>query len=576
LYSQKSVDKKEETVYKYSKNGKGELHEAVIIEGKPYFLKYHTKEDGTNFFQSPLYIQEETRRLLPPHIEEYPYDPYIFNSLGEPNQYLQIAKNESIDTLYQKIKSIVRKYNDIDEKTLNLISADILATYFQDRFSTVHYLIIVGDNGTGKSAIADTFAALGYRVVVMTNPTKAIWYRVLGYIEYGQVTIIADESEGIEENPEIMGILKDGYQIKRKVPRMDSDNKKPEWYYPYCMKLIICENSPTDYKAKGLLDRSFKIKTYKGSPQFDIKEVRNPQGNKIREKLLDELEDLRKVLLAFKLYHKEPLPELDIGLDGRDKELCKPLIQLFYGSESQTEIEETLQYFIDIKNERKQQTLEAVMIPVVINRVSQSGNEMSNRELFELVTSNLDGKLDDNGNVFYLEGEGFRNIYINTITKIATDKLGADTKRGTKTHSVLVFNIETLRKNAKIYGVQNKITAKPVESDSNDATTHIDACGEVASQSDIESNSEKCDNVDDLINDLQEDSDKNDDIVNQKMAQDPVERSKCVGASVNQSDEIQCPYGCDYWEKPFFMKIHLKNEHSQENDLEIRDSKLEE
>jgi hypothetical protein len=86
--------------------------------------------------------------------------------------------------------------------------------------------------------------------------------------------------------------------------------------------------------------------------------------------LLHEIEDLRKLLLAFKLIHSKPFPELDIGIEGRDKELCKPSIQLFYDSESQKEIEETLQYFIDIKNQRKQETLEAVIIPLVINRVS--------------------------------------------------------------------------------------------------------------------------------------------------------------------------------------------------------------
>jgi HSP90 family molecular chaperone len=139
----------------------------------------------------------------------------------------------------------------MDEKTLNLFSATVLGSYFQDRFSTVYYIIVVGDNGTVKSAIADTFAALGYGVVVMTNPTKAIWYRVLGNVEHGQVTIIADESEGIEQSLEIMNILKDGYQKKHKVPRMDSDNQKPEWYYPFCVKIIICEghqqNTKKDY-----------------------------------------------------------------------------------------------------------------------------------------------------------------------------------------------------------------------------------------------------------------------------------------------------------------------------------------
>jgi hypothetical protein len=376
----------------------------------------------------------------------------------------------------------------------------------------------------------------------MTNPTKAIWYRVLGYIEYGQVTIIADESEGIEEDHEIMGILKDGYQIKRKVPRMDSDNKRPEWYYPFCMKIIICENSPSDYKAKGLMDRSFKLKTYKGSAQYDVKEIRNPQGNKLRESLLHEIEDLRKLLLAFKLIHSKPFPELDIGIEGRDKELCKPSIQLFYDSESQKEIEETLQYFIDIKNQRKQETLEAVIIPLVINRVSQSGNEMSNRELFELVTNNIDGHIDPNNqNIFY--SENFGKIYINTVTKIAKDKLGADRKHGEKSNSILVFDTNTLTKNAKIYGKGNKIYTKPVT----DALMHPDAHIDYGKPFYMVEYKEKYDNHEDLLQLSQENRAKNEDITDKGLKHESREGPKCISAS-GQDYPPKCYYCDEYFE----------------------------
>ncbi len=373
----------------------------------------------------------------------------------------------------------------------------------------------------------------------MTNPTKAIWYRVLGYIEYGQVTIIADESEGIENDVEIMSILKDGYQTKHKIPRMDSDNKKPEWYFPFGIKMIICENSPTEYKAKGLTDRSFKIKTYKGLPQYDIKEIRNPQGNKLRQRLLDEIEDLRKLLLIFKLYHNKPLPELDIGLDGRDKELCKPLIQLFYGTDSQKEIEETLQDFIDIKNERKQQTLEAVMIPLIINAISVNGNKMSNRELFELVTGSMDGKPDQsNENLFY--ADDFGKIYINTVTKIATDKLGADRKHGAKSHSILLFNVGTLSRNAKIYGVQNRINTKLVD---DDAVTHPDALAGTASSLNVLENLELKRNNDKSAENTHKNRNKTDDSNIEEMTHDYPDASNCVTASVEYPPEC---YRCEF------------------------------
>jgi hypothetical protein len=96
----------------------------------------------------------------------------------------------------------------------------------------------------------------------------------------------------------------------------------------------------SQYNAKGVLDRTFRINTYRGKPKHDIKEVLNPQGNAERQRLLDELMDFRKLMLIYRLIHfTDSIPDIDIGVDGRDKELCKPVIQLFYGSESHAKMQ---------------------------------------------------------------------------------------------------------------------------------------------------------------------------------------------------------------------------------------------
>ncbi len=94
--------------------------------------------------------------------------------------------------------------------------------------------------------------------------------------------------------------------------------------------MIIDERSLSQSDAKGVLDRTFRINTYRGKPKHDIKEILNPQGNPERQRLLDELRDFRELMLIYRLIHfTDSIPDIDIGLDGRDKELCKPLIQLF-------------------------------------------------------------------------------------------------------------------------------------------------------------------------------------------------------------------------------------------------------
>ena len=51
--------------------------------------------------------------------------------------------------------------------------------------------------------------------------------------------------------------------------------------------------------------------------------------------LLKELRDFRNMLLIYRLIHfKDDIPDIDIGVVGRDKELIKPTLQLFQNTKS--------------------------------------------------------------------------------------------------------------------------------------------------------------------------------------------------------------------------------------------------
>jgi hypothetical protein len=153
--------------------------------------------------------------------------------------------------------------------------------------------------------------------------------------------------------------LKTGYQIKGKVPRVNRNNETQQFFYTYCFKIIIAEKSPDQRNAKGVLDRTFVFTSYKGKPRYDIKEVLSPAGDRKRQELLDELTNFRKLMLIYRLIHfKDPIPDINIEVDGRDKELCKPTIQLFYNTNVQKEIEAALQKFLDLKNQRKENAIE--------------------------------------------------------------------------------------------------------------------------------------------------------------------------------------------------------------------------
>ena len=144
--SNKNKNKKEVTVNKYSQNRKGNLYESIILGGEPCFLSIDNNGELT--FQNS--IEEKTRILYPPSLEEYLHEPYEFDSKDEITTFIQKARNETIFSLYEKGNSIVSKYIDQEPHIMNHISIYIIFSYFQDRFNTVHYIGIFGDNCYGK------------------------------------------------------------------------------------------------------------------------------------------------------------------------------------------------------------------------------------------------------------------------------------------------------------------------------------------------------------------------------------------------------------------------------------------
>jgi hypothetical protein len=261
--------------YKYSNKGKGALHEAVILAARPVFLKY--ENEGIKIIDR---IEEATRIIKSPHDEHYPYEPYEFENMDEVLSYAERAGKESIDSLYLQAKQIAADYNDQKKDKVNLLAIEIISSYFQDRFPTTHYDIVLGGNGSGKSSYGDTFTAVGYRVVNLTDPNAANINRILGVIEIGQCTIVSDETGAIDKHPDLMSLLKTGYSARGKTSKINDNSRNPEFFYTYCFKMIISERMPNLRDARGVLDRSFSFTTYKGRPKYDIKETLEPQGNR--------------------------------------------------------------------------------------------------------------------------------------------------------------------------------------------------------------------------------------------------------------------------------------------------------
>jgi hypothetical protein len=461
------IIKKPVPAYKYSAKGTSSLYEAIILSGQPCFVTWSQYHNAKKMKEC---IEEATRIIRPPNSEEYPYTPYDFTDERELNEYFARASGTvSLDELYRTVKkSFFQKYVDQDKNILTILSSDSMLTYFQDLFPIIHYSEGIGGNDVGKSSIGYTFEYTGYRVIRGTSISGANYFRILGPVEPGQCTIIEDEGDNISDDPDKVRILKSGYEYNAKIPKtnMNTRNQEQNWFYPYCYKMILAEKSLSEWKAKGLADRTFTFKCRPGRVRHSIKKVVSETINKSPEleRLYNELLDFRKLMLCYRLVHYEDeLPNIKISLINRDEELSYPRLQLFYGTEAFEEIKIALEFFINQRRERRQRSLEAALYPILKDLVSDDPNPV-----VEVLYSSIWTKITEGdtikGNLLTLtqyETLEYGPIYQNTLSKFIGDKFSASIKHKEE-GSVLSFDKQKFESyddlySHKVEGSENEV-----------------------------------------------------------------------------------------------------------------------
>ena len=228
-----------------------------------------------------------------------------------------------------------------------------------------------------------------------------------------------------------------------------------------------------------------------------------------------------------------------------------------------------MQYFIDIKNDRKGDSLEGSIYPIVLDAVrlgedhisldADTGKRLkslSATKLWGKITNDLEGdfKRNNDGNIiepntFY--SADFGRLYRSRVIAIIRDKFGAE-KDHKESGNNLIFDLDRLEQMNKIYENDGKITISPNgesanesaknerENDKTDSLTHPDHASERGHTSES-GNKSKTD------------------------SQCTIDARGDQSASVRQverknpdSSKIKCPY-CDYEDHPFFMKLHRQN-----------------
>jgi hypothetical protein len=220
--SKKEKDIKETYMQRFT----NELYyaEAVLIDKKPKFLLVNKGNGEEISTVDGIPLADEI--IKPLKALSYINKPYSFSSDQEVKEYIEKAKNETLDSLYTKVKSQWKKFIDADDFHISICTADTIFTYYQNIAGMTHYLFFVGGSGSGKSNNLEVFHNLAYRNMTSTGITAPNIYAFYGGREEGIGTICEDEANDLDQNEDKMKFYKNGYTKNHPVFRQDENGNE--------------------------------------------------------------------------------------------------------------------------------------------------------------------------------------------------------------------------------------------------------------------------------------------------------------------------------------------------------------
>jgi hypothetical protein len=437
------------------------IAEAVIIGCIPYFAISrkisHTKKSCEVTLESSIPI-DDTNKYRPFESSAYLSEPYRFESRQDFDLTVKRARGETLDSLYEKVKRIWLIYVDSDDFHISICAADTIFTYYQDKMGLTHYLFFIGGNNCGKSNNLLVLKYLAYRNFTSTDMTAANIYQFLGSGEEGQGTLCEDEADRIDEDRQKMAIHKNGYIKGFPVARTDTSfGRKQLKYNTFCWKAFAAERFPDPVKAKGFNQRVIELQCSSGNPQQDIAEVTSPAGAEEFGDLLDELNEMRNLLLVYRLLHyHDKLPDIKLNIKGREKQLFKPVIRIFQNTKTQAELLPVISNYVIQKREANRGTLHAFLYRVIIDLIAdRKTTQIESAFIWDYIRTNLQGA-DVPGKALSYDTSEFGILSQKEVTQTLEHIFGAKNK---KSHGikVLEFDVSKLKRLGNVYDVSPEV-----------------------------------------------------------------------------------------------------------------------
>jgi hypothetical protein len=382
-------------IKKYSGNGRLPLHESIVLGLSPKFVGLNN--EGKPVFKDGIEITPNEVLVPADGIDTHNPLPYVFSSEEEFNQYLELARIETLDSLFSKVDLVFKRYVDVEDYYYLILVGDIIWSYFQDRFGYTHYNIFVGDNGSGKNSALLVFKYLGYRVFYVVSASAANYYTELGDKEEGQVTIAEDEAEDIAFDKDKKNIVNTGYCSGGSVPKVDLEGRRrTDSWLTYCHKWYAMEEIPDEKRMKATLDRGFVYHFIPGNVPYNIKDVMAGAGDPKFGPLLEELLFIRKLLFCYRLLHyKDVIPDVELNIKNRSQEITKSLIRLFATSPTKKALARIIDSLPKFMVERKEIKADSFELKLH-NTIAELRDTNTKEDLFDLSNQQIRDKLIEN------------------------------------------------------------------------------------------------------------------------------------------------------------------------------------
>jgi hypothetical protein len=284
--------------------------------------------------------------------------------------------------------------------------------------------------------------------------TAANVYQFLGSSEEGVGTICEDEADNIDEDRDKMKVYKNGYTTGIPYHRTDTSAGRQQLKFnTFCFKAFAAEKLPDSVSAKGFNQRIIELPCVYGFPQFDISEIVNPAGEEEYQHLLDELLEVRNSLLVYRLLHfKDKIPNIKLNIQNREKQLFKPILRVFQGTQTLSELLPVISKYVSQKRESNANTLHAFLYGLITDLIkAQNTYELPSNLIWNTIKETLQGN-DISYKPQSYDTVEFGMISQKEIIQALKEVFGANAP--TKRHGnsrALVFDKSKLDRLSKIY-----------------------------------------------------------------------------------------------------------------------------